>query len=189
VLRAGGWEIGRRSSQEYELMARMLRDGALVAMQDVPTCLKFESPTSVWQTDPVGARRGAAENMTAACRWLDSRGEFGEARRRTAGARFLRLARDARRTDPIAARELLKEARALGLAKRHLLSESRPGYRVVFRLLGFSAGERLRRERLARSRRWARKRLLRLWKAGAHGLRLLRQRGRAAARTAVSALR
>jgi len=189
VLRAGGWEIGRRSSQEYELMARMLRDGALVAMQDAPACLKFESPTSVWRTDMVGARRGAAENIAASCRWLDSRGEFGEARRRAAGARFLRLARDTRRTDPSAARELLKEARGIDLAKRHLLSESRAGYRVIFRLLGFSAGEMLRRERLARSGRRARRRLLRLWRDGAHGLRLLRQRGRAAARTAVSALR
>jgi hypothetical protein len=186
VLRAGGWEVGRRSSQEYELMARMLRHGARVAMQDAPACVKFQSPSSVWRTDMVGARRRAAENVTAACRWLESRGELGEARRRAAGARFLRLARDARRIDPSAARELLKEARALGLAKRHLLSESRPAYRVLFRLLGFSAGESLRRERLARTRRRARKRLLRLFRTGAHRLRLLGQRGRAAARAAVS---
>src|SRR4030042_1831831 len=112
-------------------MARMLRDGARVAMQDVPACLKGESPTSVWRTDMVGARRRAAENVAAACRWLDSSGEFDEARRRAAGARFLRLARDTRRTDPIAARELLKEARALGLAKRHLLSEARAGYPLL----------------------------------------------------------
>jgi hypothetical protein len=189
VLRVGGWEMGRRSSQEYELMGRMLREGAPVAMQDMPACLKAQSPNSVWQTDRVGTRQRAAENVVAACRWLDSQGGFDEARRRSAGARFLRLASDIQRTNPVAARELLEEARGVGLATRHLLSESGPSYRFRFRLLGFSASERLRPERLARSGRRARKQLLRPWKAGAQRLRRLRQRARAAARIAISAIR
>ena len=52
VIAAGRWDEHRLSSQEYELMFRMLRNGASVGYSHKPLAFKHEVPSSI--TRPIG---------------------------------------------------------------------------------------------------------------------------------------
>ena len=61
VLAVGGWDEGLKSSQEYDLMFRLLKNGAVVAFDEEPNTLVHKQQGSITQTNQhANSRRRAA---------------------------------------------------------------------------------------------------------------------------------
>ncbi|MEJ2418495.1 MAG: glycosyltransferase family 2 protein [Exilibacterium sp.] len=78
----GGWASGQKSSQEYELMFRLLQSGARVACDDiVGTCINAVS-SSISNRDLQGNAARFSELREKMLTYLRSRGELTDYRRR-----------------------------------------------------------------------------------------------------------
>jgi hypothetical protein len=169
VRAVGGWDPNLRSGQEQALMLALLSDGARVAVVPEPLCVKRHvNPDSlwrkIWRDDPKAALESDVTSICRAVRRLRQSGELTPARRRAAGARFLRIASGVwRRGEDW--KSVLGQAADLGLGRAELVSESPWTYRAVYARLGFARaqqwsarrkglGKRLRRD-LRRCRRTA----------------------------------
>ena len=145
----GGWSEGLKSSQESDLMSRLLQNGATVAVDPEPRATVYWSPGSISATDVVNKKD----------RYLNVRAELlaeGERRGALAGGE-LDAAREA---FFVAVRNYYGQnpEGALGHYRRSLPPRYVPGaspsntrpYVWLCRLLGFERAERVRR--------WARSR-------------------------------
>ncbi|MDX9751790.1 MAG: glycosyltransferase family A protein [Flavobacteriales bacterium] len=54
VVAAGGWQVGLRSSQEYDLMFRMMQGGARLVYDDAVLTDVYQRPDSISRTDLAG---------------------------------------------------------------------------------------------------------------------------------------
>ena len=141
VTVAGGWSESLASSQEVELMARMLREGASVAFDPEPRITVHARPGSIGFDFDGPVRERHARVRVEALDWARAALKDGDlAEAEVAVFRSLRLLYP---FDPDAAVRLHRQAFPGGLKLRPSAANTR-SYVAVYRTLGFYWAERLR---------------------------------------------
>jgi glycosyltransferase involved in cell wall biosynthesis len=136
----GGWNEEMKSSQESDLMFRLLRNSKHVAFDQVPhTIIRERSDGQISQADP---KINWVRYIELRCRILDylssEKPEYYKKERAFFEQTFFRQIRRLYRFDRVAATELYR---------KYLNKDFRPAagliYNTVFRLLGFDRTEKL----------------------------------------------
>jgi glycosyltransferase involved in cell wall biosynthesis len=141
--RVGGWNEAWASSQEYELLFRLLQHGASVAYDAAVSTTLHERSGSISSDFDAPVRRRYAELRVQALEYLRREGLLEE-RDRPALEAVFNVVRQVYTADPKAARALHR--RAIPKSYVPAVSGFNTGtYVAAYRLLGFGGAERMRR--------------------------------------------
>lgn len=143
VERVGGWNEGWASSQEYELLFRLLQQGASVAYDGVVSTTLHERTGSISSDFDAPVRRRYAELRVQALEHLRREGLL-DGRDRPALEAVFNVVRQVYPSDPEAAHALHRRAIPSSFVPSVSGSNTRP-YVAAYRLLGFGGAERMRR--------------------------------------------
>lgn len=142
----GGWNIEWQSSQEAELMFRLLQEGADVAWDFEPLTVVRSRENSISNMSGVNLKPSAWRNWIKIrehiVEYLANRGELNEDRLAAFQQTLIRLARDYRRQDGEEARRVMRRNSARMKALRTI--EGRFLYGLIFDVFGFEVAERCR---------------------------------------------
>ncbi len=143
VNAAGGWNEAWKSSQEYEMMFRMLKGGARLAFDEEPLTTLREWPGSVSSWHKPDVRERHVRLRVEVLEYLLAHEGVSESLRREAlDAVFFRLRR-LYSLSPEAARRFHRQVIPRGYVPPRELYSS-PAYGLAYRLFGFHAVEQLR---------------------------------------------
>lgn len=142
----GGWNIEWQSSQETELMFRLLQEGADVAWDSEPFTVVRSQENSISNRSGPGLKPSAWRNWIRIreqiVEYLAGRGELTEDRLVAFQRTLIRLARSYRSQNRDEARSVIR--RNKGLMKDLRTIEGQFIYGLIFDVLGFDAAERCR---------------------------------------------
>ena len=115
VVEIGGWNEQMRTSEDPELVFRLLRSGVGVLHDHVPLTTLRRRPDSQWNADIARSERGWFRLRTEVLSYLEAQGELTDHRRRAvSGLAFAHLRR-VYATDPSLALELHADIESIGL--------------------------------------------------------------------------
>lgn len=146
IRSVGGWNVRWQSSQEAELMFRLLREGANVAWDFEPLTVVRSQENSISNMSGLSLKPSAWRNWINVreeiVEYLGARGELSGERLAAFQQTLIRLARNYRRQDGEEARRVIRRNRAQMKALRS--TEGQFLYGLIFDVFGFEMAERCR---------------------------------------------
>jgi len=141
LTEAGGWDPTLASSQEYDLLFRMLQRDASVVFDEVPLTRKYEHGESNWGKHVWDNRRRYIELRIGIKQYLEDSGKMDAHRRSPVTTHLLQHLRRYSLHDRAGARRFYATAFPRGVVVTDI--DAPQLYRAVFRIGGFRAAEEL----------------------------------------------
>lgn len=141
VVRVGGWDETRRTSEDPGLVFRLMRDGSSVVRDPVSKTLLRRRPDSQWRHDSTASSTGWLELRGRIVRHLNATGELTDERHRAVSDAAFRHVRSLYPHRPAFAREMHRTL--VRPSYRPPPGLNGAAYRAAYALLGFGAAERL----------------------------------------------